>query len=139
MTAHETYLKEEKVEGSSNRVFGLVFTAFFSVIGLWPLFKGGEPRVWALIVAGIFLALALIVPCLLAPLNKAWMKFGIALSKITNPIVMSVLCFVVITPFALVMRLLGKDPLKRRFESDKTSYWIERNPAGPTGESMRHQ
>ena len=40
---------------------------------------------------------------------------------------------------ALVMRLMGKDPLRRRFDPQAKSYWIERRPAGPEPQSMRRQ
>ena len=73
------------------------------------------------------------------PFNRLWFNFGMALHNIVNPLVMGLLFYLTITPMALIMRLIGKDPLRRNFEPEAKSYWIERRPAGPAPESMRHQ
>ncbi len=111
----------------------------FAIVGLWPLVDGGAVRFWALIAAGGFLAAGFLAPAALRPLNRVWFLFGMVLHKIVNPLVMGLLFYITITPMALVMRLLGKDPLNRRFDSKAKSYWIERRPAGPAPESMRNQ
>jgi hypothetical protein len=53
--------------------------------------------------------------------------------------VMAVLFYVTVTPIALLMRMLGKDPLRLRRDPDAASYWIHRTPPGPTPESMKNQ
>jgi len=49
------------------------------------------------------------------------------------------LFFLVVTPIGLLMRALGKDPLRLRFDHASGTYWIERRPPGPTPDSMRDQ
>ena len=39
---------------SSNRSFGVVFFIFFLIVSTYPLIKGGEIRIWSLIIALIF-------------------------------------------------------------------------------------
>lgn len=136
---HETVSRDEEIKGSSDRTFGLVFTAFFLFIGLWPMVKGADPRVWALIVAGVFLVLALALPSVLAPLNRLWTQFGLLLHKITNPIIMGLLFFVTVTPTSLIMKMMGKDPLRRKIDRTARSYWIDRRPPGPAPETMKNQ
>ncbi|HMB48131.1 MAG TPA: SxtJ family membrane protein, partial [Afifellaceae bacterium] len=70
------------------------------------------------------------------PLNKLWMKFGLLLHNIVNPLVMGLLFFLTITPIALYFRISGKDPLKLRLEPDARSYWIDRDPPGPDPKTM---
>ena len=53
------------------------------------------------------------------------MKFGELLGKIISPIVMGIVYFFVITPIGLLMRLMGKDLLKTKFNDSKT-YWLKR-------------
>jgi len=53
--------------------------------------------------------------------------------------VLGIMFFVVITPMALVMRALGKDLLRLRFDRAAASYWIDRTPPGPPPESMKDQ
>ena len=47
------------------------------------------------------------------------------MGKIVSPVVMAIVYFVVITPMAVIIRLLGKDLLKIKFEK-VSSYWINR-------------
>ena len=136
---HELLDRDEDIKGSSDRSFGVVFTVVFLIIGLWPMINGGVPRSWALAFAGAFLAATLIRPSVLAPLNRLWMKFGLLLHKITNPIIMGLIFFVAVTPTAFVMKVLGKDPLRRQFDKEATSYWIDRVPPGPEPETMKNQ
>jgi hypothetical protein len=131
--------EDEPVHGSSDRTFGLVFTAFFLLVGLAPLLHGRALRPWSVALGLAFLAVALVRPALLAPLNRLWTRFGLLLHRIVNPIVMAVMFFVALTPFAMVLRLMGKDPLRRRREPAASTYWIARTPPGPTPKSMTNQ
>lgn len=136
---HERLAREENVQGSSNRSFGLVFAAVFAIIGLWPLLGDGGVRIWSLAISLAFLAVALLRPVLLAPLNRLWTRFGLLLHHVVNPIIMGLLFYLVVTPTGLVMRALGKDLLRLRFDRQAKSYWIERQPPGPAPESMKDQ
>ena len=99
----------------SNRSFGIIFSIFLLIVGLWPLMSSNSPRLWALIVALIFLILGLLNSKLLSPLNKLWIKFGEFLGKIISPIVMGIVYFFVVTPIGIFMRLIKKDLLKLKF------------------------
>jgi hypothetical protein len=110
---------------SSNRSFGLLFFVVFFLIGIWPLFKENDYRLWSLIISIIFLILGLLNSKLLNPLNNLWIKFGEILGKIISPIVMMIVFFIVLTPLSFIVRLLGKDLLKLKFIK-KNSYWINR-------------
>ena len=68
-------LKNIKI--SSNRNFGVVFFIFFLIVSIFPLFKDENIRIWAVVVAIIFLILGLLNSSVLSPLNKIWFKFGI--------------------------------------------------------------
>ena len=89
-------------------------------------------------VAGLFLAAALMVPGILAPLNHQWMRFGLLLHKITNPIIMGLVFFVTVTSTALVMKMMGLDPLNRKIDRNAKSYWINRTPPGPSPKIMKY-
>ncbi|MBL6932646.1 MAG: hypothetical protein ISR45_06815 [Rhodospirillales bacterium] len=142
-TFHENLAGNDEVKAGSERSFGLVFAVVFIIVALFPLFtmsdQDGQMRVWALIVAAFFIVTALTMPRFLAPLNKLWFKFGLLLHKIVNPLIMGFLFFLTVTPIALIMRALGKTPLKLDFDKNADSYWISRTPPGPTPESMKRQ
>ncbi|WP_068430128.1 SxtJ family membrane protein [Magnetospirillum sp. XM-1] len=127
------------VEMGSDRSFGLVFAAVFAIVALLPLKDGGEVRLWAGAVAGAFLLVALVYPKALKPLNKLWFLIGMALHHVVTPLVMGLLFFLTVTPIALIMRAVGKDPLHLARDDKAASYWINRTPPGPAPDSMRRQ
>lgn len=137
--SHESLERNEPVKGSSNRTLGLTFAAVFLIIGLWPWIFGGTLRLWSIGVSVAFAVVGLAVPVLLGPLNKAWTKLGLLLHKITSPIVLGIMFYVVVTPFGVVMRLLGKDLLKLRLDPDAKSYWVHREPPGPKPDTLPNQ
>ena len=112
-------------EKESNRGFGILFFIVFVIISIWPLFKGGDLRLWSLIIAFIFLVLGLLNSKFLTPAKRIWIRFGELLGKIISPIVLSIIFFL-ITPIGILMKILRKDLLNLRFTKDKT-YWIKRN------------
>lgn len=136
---HEDLRAHTELRGGSDRQFGLVFAGVCSVVALWPLRSGGAVRWPALALGGLFLAAALVLPALLSPLNRVWMRFGMLLGRIVNPIVTAVLFFVVFTPAGLLMRALGKDPLRLQRMPQATTYWIPREPAGTPRDTLAKQ
>jgi hypothetical protein len=114
-----------KVWMSSNRSFGLVFFAFFLIIGLWPIFEYEDVRIWSIIAAFIFLILGILDSKYLTPLNRFWMKFGLFLGKIISPIVMGIVFFLVVTPIGIIMKIFRKDLLNIRYNKNQ-SYWVYR-------------
>lgn len=139
METHERLTIDEPAAGGSDRGFGFVMAGVFTVIGLFPLLDGGAPRLWALAVAGAALAAALVKAELLAPLHRVWFKLGLLLHRIVSPVVLALLFYGVVTPTGLILRVLGKDPLRLRFDRGAASYWIPRDPPGPDAESMKNQ
>jgi hypothetical protein len=119
-------MNSKNIKISSNRSFGVVFFLFFLIVSIFPLFKDENIRIWALVIAIIFLILGLLNSSILSPLNKIWFKFGTLLGNIISPIVMGIVFFVVITPTSLIMRMFGKNLLSLK-KDNKKSYWIKRS------------
>src|SRR5687767_2950885 len=100
----------------TDRSFGFTFVVVFALIAAWQAWAGRA--VVSAFVTGLCvstLTVTLIRPTALAPLNRAWMKFGALLHSIVNPIVLGGMYFLIITPVALFMRIIGRDALRRRF------------------------
>jgi len=130
----------DDIQVSSDRSFGVVFTVIFIVVALWPYFSDGHsPIIWASIVAAIFCAAALIKPSLLAPMNRAWMRFGLLLSRVMTPILLGIFFFGFFIPLAILMRLMGMKLLQLEFDNNAESYWINRNPPEPRPDSAKQQ
>ena len=129
-------LSKSKIKISSNRNFGLVFFIVFLIISLWPLTYGELIRIWSVIISLVFLILGLMNSKLLTPLNQLWFKFGIILGAIVAPIVMGVVFFLVVTPIGVIMRIMGKDLLRKKYDKKKETYWIKR---GKSVSTMKQQ
>ena len=125
----------DNIKIGSNRSFGIVFFIVFLLIALYPLINEENFRLWTLVISLIFLVLGLINSQILTPLNKLWFKFGLLLGKIVSPIIMGIIFFLVVTPTAFIMKIIGKDLLNLNFNKEK-SYWIEKT--GPKSK-MKNQ
>ena len=115
----------DDIKISSNRSFGIVFFVIFLLVAIYPLLNSESVRVWSLIISIIFLLLGLINSRILTPFNHLWFKFGIILGKLVSPLIMYLIFFLVVTPIALFMKLLGKDILNLKKNKNKT-YWINK-------------
>ena len=123
----------------SNRSFGLLFVIFFAGLSAWMYYKRvPSAQMWGGVSLFVLLV-TLFVPHLLAPFNRLWMWFGLMLNRIVSPIVMGVLYFCLIAPIGMAMRLARRDPLRLSFDRATKSYWVERDPPGPTQESFLRQ
>jgi len=120
------------------RSFGLLVGAIFALIGVWPVvWRGDDLRLWAVIVAGVLIVPALIMPGCLRLVYRAWMTLGEALAWVNTRIILSVIFFIVFTPVGLLMRLRGKDPIRRGWEPGATTYREVRQPR--PGSHMQQQ
>lgn len=137
--AHEDLSRDQQVEGSSDRSFGLVFAGVFLVVACWPLIDRELPRWWALGIAVVFVVIAILKPVLLAGPNRLWLKFGLLLGQVVSPVALGILFYCVIAPIGVLVRLAGKDPLRLKLDSGAGSYWIARRPPGPPPDSMTNQ
>lgn len=137
--AHEDLTREQVVEGSSDRSFGVVFAVVFLLIAAWPLLYREGPRWWSLAISAMFAVVATARPSLLSGLNRQWMKLGLLLGKIVSPLALGLLFFGIITPIGFLLRLTGKDPLRLKYDRGADSYWIRREPPGPPPDSMTNQ
>lgn len=138
---HEDFSRAEKVKASPDRSFGRVFAILFLLIAFGPLMHAPHQgfRWWALGISGIFAVLAQLWTAPLAPLNRLWLRFGLALHQVASPIMLGLLFVTTIVPIGLLARALGKDPLRLKRAPDAASYWIKRNPSEPAAESMKNQ
>ena len=136
---HESYSRHEAAVPGSNRSFGMVMAAAFALLTLISVWHVGRAWPWTGALAAFFFVFACLCPAALRPLNWMWLKFGLLLHMVVNPIVMALVFFGAVLPTGIIMRALGKEPLRLKRQPDANSYWIERRPPGPTPESMKDQ
>jgi hypothetical protein len=138
-STHEVFSRDEKIVTGSDRSFGLVMAGAFAVVTALNGWHAGRIWPWTAALAVALLVAALLRPAVLNPLNRIWLKFGLLLHKIVNPVIMALLFYGTVLPTGLIARAMGKDLLRLKREPDAASYWIVRTPPGPAPDTMKDQ
>lgn len=116
-----------QVTNKELRNFGLVFaTGVLLIFGLffpWIL-ENPWPR-WPWILAGAVSLPALVMPVLLSPVYKVWMKIGHALGWLNSRIILGIIFFIMFAPIGLMLRVFGKDFLRQKLDETATTYRIK--------------
>lgn len=130
---------ELPVNQSDLRKFGFVMAGFFAlVVGLLlPWWWSLKWAYWPWAVASVFLLLAIAWPTALTGIYKYWMRFGRILEWINTRIILGVVFFLIFTPLGLIMRMIGKDTLDKRWDGRLATYRI--NTATRKADHMERQ
>lgn len=120
-TSFESHVRRNDFKMSSERSLGIVLAVFFFILGI---VKGQK---YLEVLAVCFLSVAFLKPAFLVPLNVIWFRLGLVMHKITNPLIMSLVFFVIITPLSLLLLLFRKDILSLKIDPNAQSYWIHRD------------
>ena len=123
--------------------FGMIgFVLAMDIVVLPVLVSDLAPAEWKntyltiLTFSGLMVA-GLAVPTALGPVERAWMAFARSLSKVTTPIVMGIVYFLVIFPIGFAMRILNRSPLAVKATND--SFWVPRAGEEDRRGGMKHQ
>lgn len=112
------------LDRSGLRKFGLVtslaFVVIFVVLLPW-LFSFDRP-LWPWLVAAVLSTWALLAPHTLNPVYQAWMRLALLISRVTTPLVLGIVFFLVFLPVGILMKLVGHDPMRRKLDALATSY-----------------
>ena len=119
--------KIPELDASGLRKFALtsclMLCVLFGLLIPW-LFGFGFPT-WPWVFGGLLAIVGFTTPMSLNPVYKIWMRFGLIMNRITTPIILGIVFFIVLTPIAFMMRLFGRDTLNLKSGVDTNSYRIE--------------
>ena len=114
------------------RKFGLVMFVPLALIGGLMIWRGRiEGAYWMFGIAAFFLVSGVVFPKILAPIEIAWMALAKVLSVVMTYVILTLTFYIVITPTGVLMRLLGKDLLNKRWKSSRPSFWEAVEVDGP--------
>ena len=114
----------------------MIWAGIFLVIGLYPLVNANEARSWSLVIGFLFIAVAIVKPNILSGFYSIWLKTGEFIGGIISRIIMFILFFGLFSPVSLVLKVLGKDLLRKKMDKQGSSYWIDRETQP---QSMKNQ
>jgi hypothetical protein len=101
---------------------GGIIAGLFGLI--LPLIKGHSLPMIPWIIAISLAGFALFLPKSLDPVYRIWMKIGLALGWVNSRIILSIVFFIILTPMALIMKLLKRDTMARSFDFQAETYRI---------------
>jgi hypothetical protein len=123
------------------RDFGILIAIILICVSAYKLYFNSWPPIYSsggLLLAFIFLAIGFKKPSMLHIPTKLWMHVGDLLGRFVSPLILGVIFFLMITPIAIVIRLLGRDELSLK-RVDAHSYWKTRNPEMQPSKSFNTQ
>jgi saxitoxin biosynthesis operon SxtJ-like protein len=119
------------------RRFGLVVGAAFLVLGALVWWRGRPlPSQVFCALGAALIFFGIVLPRALVPVHRVWMGLALAISKVTTPIFLGCVYFLIITPIGLVRRVFGHDALKSKQTGN--SFWVPRS-SEPEPSDMKHQ
>lgn len=123
-----------RLSAREGRKFAFTLAAAFGVLAGVAWWRGGmtAPAVLGTI-AGLFAVGGLVAPSRLGPVERAWMGLAHAISKVTTPIFMGVVYYLVITPVGIIRRAVGGNPMRAH---QGATGWVDR-AAEPRGDLTR--
>jgi hypothetical protein len=108
--------------------FGPLFAIFFGIIGWiliqkWAAYQAAY-GLWA-VTAGLIL-LYYSIPPLRRPVYRAWIYAVLPIGWVVSHLLLATIYYFLLTPIGILMRLFGYDPLQRKFDRSRKSYWVAR-------------
>lgn len=113
------------------RKFGFVLGAAFAAVSLLLLIRGVAAWQVTASVTLLLVVTGILFPTLLRPLEWFWMKLALVMGFLVTSILLTVVFFLGVTTTGLAMRLLGKDPVGKKPDPDRLSWWRDVEPDGP--------
>ncbi|MGK7953884.1 MAG: SxtJ family membrane protein [Crocosphaera sp.] len=119
---HEIPKLDKKGLGDFGLLTGAIIALSFGLI--IPLLWGHDLPLTPWIISGVLVSLSLSIPQSLAPVYQGWMRIAQVLAWINNRLILGIIFFIIVTPMGLIMKIIKRDPLKRKFEFKLETYRI---------------
>ncbi len=110
------------------RQFGLILAAVLAcVFGLflpWSWRLDLLPNWYWIILAALVACWALLAPSSMKGFYHNWMRVAMAIGHVVNGFILAIVFYLLITPMGVIMRIAGKDPMRRILDPSINSYRI---------------
>ena len=133
-------MQKKRDELKDLKQFGIVLAAILIVFGSIHFLKH------RMVLAGWFYGIGIIVLCLglfapgtLKNVYAVFLKLAHALGWFNTRLILIIIYFLLIAPIAIIMKILGKDPLCRKICKKESSYWIKRQTIRSAKDQLEKQ
>ena len=118
------------------RKTAIVVAIVLFLLSAWNVYRGRIPRAaWLGGVGGLLTFIGLFVPVAARGFHSFWMGVAGVLGYVNSRILLTILYYGMFTPYGLILRLSGRDALRRRGSREQT-YWIKRKTTRQTKEQF---
>lgn len=122
---------KKNIHSSSNYSFGLFFSTIFTILGFFFFYLNLINYSYLTFgISFIFMLITIFKSSLLRPLNSFWIKLGLIIGYIINPIVLGVFFFAIFTPVSIFIRIFGRDELILKYKKNNSLWKDYRDKEG---------
>jgi len=108
------------------RKFGITVGGVLLAIGLLLFYFGKPSAIYFAVIGGLLILFGGLFPQFLKPLNKIWMGLAIILGFIMSRVILTILFYLVLTPIAVLAKLVGKKFIVLKYDKSANTYWEKR-------------
>jgi len=109
------------------RKFGLTVGGVLILVAVVLFYFTKPSAIYFAIIGGILFLLGLVFPQGLKMLNKIWMGLAIVLGFFMSRLILTILFYIVLTPIALLAKLVGKKFMNLKYDKSANTYWEKRS------------
>jgi hypothetical protein len=110
-------------------VTGGIVAALYGV--LLPWMKEKQVPLWPFLLAGALWVVALVAPRSLWVVHRGLTKLILIITKLLSYAALTLMFYVIVVPFGMLMRLLHRDPLALAWDRNCPSYGVQSKPTSP--------
>ncbi|MBC7791536.1 MAG: hypothetical protein H7Z74_16435 [Anaerolineae bacterium] len=119
------------------RRFGFTVGSAFLLLAIVSWWRGHKlPPIVLAVIGGALIVAALVAPAHLRRVETGWMRLALAMSRVTTPIFMGAIYFLLLTPIGVLRRTFGRSAIARA--ADSASFWVQR-PEGQRRGNLERQ
>jgi len=117
------HIKESQKDLSK---FGLTVGGVLLAIGLVLFYFEKPAAIYFAVIGGLLILFGALFPKILKPLNRIWMSLAIILGFIMSRVILTILFYLVLTPIAILAKIVGKKFMVLKYDKSANTYWEKR-------------
>lgn len=106
--------------------FGLTVGGVLLAIGLVLFYFEKPAAIYFAVIGGLLILFGALFPKILKPLNRIWMSLAIILGFIMSRVILTILFYLVLTPIAILAKIVGKKFIVMKYDKSANTYWEKR-------------